>query len=301
MEQYPEYFAAVSYHAWWPSSSDPFYRNNIQENTARINYYGFGYTPGGFADGETCGYTYSQWIYRIMAHYDIDAPLDISLAGTIDQASGEGSLHIRIAATDEISWNGLKLRIALVEDSLYFQAPNGTLWHNQTMRDLIPNATGIALEIAEGETVEMDQEFWIPDAYDTHFCRFVVWVQADQSAREVLQTARINADDLIPAVGIDEQVSVPESFGLGQNYPNPFNASTSISYRLMKAGQVDLAIYDLAGRKVATLVSSQQEAGAHQVIWLGLDDRGESVSSGVYFYKLTAGERSVTNRMTLLK
>ena len=168
------------------------------------------------------------------------------------------------------------------------------------MRDMIPNATGQVLNISMGETVEMNQEFTIPDAFDVHFCRLIVWVQADQSNSEVLQAARINVEALGP-LGIEDQVQLPETFGLAQNYPNPFNASTSIAYRLDKPSQVDLAVYDLAGRKVATLVSSNQQAGAHQVIWHGLDDRGESVSSGVYFYRLSAEGRTVSNRMTLLK
>jgi hypothetical protein len=295
----------VAYHAWWPSSNDPFYRANISENTARINYYppdpdGYRYTPYGFADGVTRGYSYAQWIYWIMARYEVDSPLEITLEGTYDAENRDGNLHISITATDEINLNGLRVRIALTEDSLYFQAPNGTPWHNYVMRDMIPNPTGAALNISRGEIVEMNQEFSISEDFDSHFCKLIVWVQADQSDYEVLQAARIDIEALSP-LGIEDQVQLPDDFGLGQNYPNPFNASTSIAYRLDKPSQVDLAVYDLAGRKVATLVSSNQQAGAHQVIWHGLDDRGESVSSGVYFYKLTADGRSVSNRMTLLK
>ena len=79
-------------------------------------------------------------------------------------------------------------------------------------------------------------------------------------------------------------------------YPNPFNASTTISYQLQTAGQVTLEVYNLLGQRVATLVNEKQEAGDRFVIW-----DASQVSSGLYFYKLTAGEKTSTKMMALIK
>jgi hypothetical protein len=89
---------------------------------------------------------------------------------------------------------------------------------------------------------------------------------------------------------------VPSEFALLTNYPNPFNASTVISYQLPTTSHVKLEIYNISGRKVATVVDGQQEAGYRSVTWDASD-----VSSGVYFYKLTAGDFTEVKRMTLLR
>ena len=84
---------------------------------------------------------------------------------------------------------------------------------------------------------------------------------------------------------------------LCQNYPNPLNPSTSIVFTLPSKQAVDLAVYDLTGRRVCTLVSGPQDAGVHTVEWDGHDQSGNDVSSGVYFYKLRAGDDTVTRKL----
>jgi C1A family cysteine protease len=97
-------------------------------------------------------------------------------------------------------------------------------------------------------------------------------------------------------------INVTRSFGLQQNVPNPFNPATTIRYQLPGPAEVDLRIYDVSGRVVRKLVDSRMEAaGAHSAIWDGLDEDGNSVASGVFFYVLTAGELTDSRRMILLK
>lgn len=99
---------------------------------------------------------------------------------------------------------------------------------------------------------------------------------------------------------------LPAAFALEQNYPNPFNPETAIRYSLPEAGNVALAVFDVNGRRVATLESGMKPAGAHAVRWNGLDDAGKRVTSGIYFYRLTAtaangGVQTMTKKMTILK
>nr|MBP7564045.1 T9SS type A sorting domain-containing protein [Candidatus Cloacimonadota bacterium] len=88
---------------------------------------------------------------------------------------------------------------------------------------------------------------------------------------------------------------------LSQNYPNPFNPSTKICYTLKNAGQTELSIYNIKGQKVATLVNTEMRAGNHEVIWNGTDEHGKNVSSGVYFYRLSAEGKHITKKMILMK
>jgi 5'-nucleotidase len=94
---------------------------------------------------------------------------------------------------------------------------------------------------------------------------------------------------------------VPEDFQLLQNYPNPFNPQTEIAYYLPEASYVKLTIYNIRGQKVKVLVDEYQNAGARKVTWDGRDKNGEGVASGIYLYRLQAGEVVQTKKMSLLK
>jgi hypothetical protein len=89
---------------------------------------------------------------------------------------------------------------------------------------------------------------------------------------------------------------------LDQNIPNPFNPTTTIKYEVREAGLVSLKIYNVAGQLVKTLVDGQKVAGqVYSATWNGLNDAGQPVSSGVYFYKLVAKNFTQTKKMVLLK
>lgn len=94
---------------------------------------------------------------------------------------------------------------------------------------------------------------------------------------------------------------LPGRFALGQNYPNPFNPSTEISYELPTRAHVNISIYNLLGQRVKVLVDEVRSAGYHTVTWNGKNQFGESVSSGVYLYKMDSGQALETKKMLLLK
>jgi len=95
---------------------------------------------------------------------------------------------------------------------------------------------------------------------------------------------------------IDDETISPNAFSLSQNYPNPFNARTTIEYNLPKDSYVTLDIYDILGRKIETLVSENQSFGSHSIVW-----DADQVATGLYFYRIQAGEMSEIKQMTLLK
>jgi photosystem II stability/assembly factor-like uncharacterized protein len=98
------------------------------------------------------------------------------------------------------------------------------------------------------------------------------------------------------ANGVKATSSNPNTFALSQNYPNPFNPTTMIEYQLKDKSFVTLTIFDVLGRRVATLVDGEQNGGSHSVPW-----DASSVASGVYFYRLKAGDFVETKKMLLMK
>lgn len=103
-----------------------------------------------------------------------------------------------------------------------------------------------------------------------------------------------------------DQNFIPESFSLMQNYPNPFNPTTNIEFSLPVAADVELAIYNVLGQQVKTLINAERSAGNHSVIWNADDSRGVKLSSGIYFYMLKASgidgkEFQEIRKMVLLK
>ncbi len=95
--------------------------------------------------------------------------------------------------------------------------------------------------------------------------------------------------------------TTPTEFALLQNFPNPFNPETTIKYNLAEGSDVHLRIYNIVGQVVRTLVGERQSAGRYQVQWNGTDDRGMPVSSGIYFYQVSAGKFQDVKRLMLLK
>ena len=88
---------------------------------------------------------------------------------------------------------------------------------------------------------------------------------------------------------------------LYQNHPNPFNPRTAIKFSLAADGPAKLIIYDVNGRRIRTLVDQGLKAGAHEVVWDGTDDAGHTVTSGVYWSQLQAGDYSSNKKMVVLK
>ena len=107
--------------------------------------------------------------------------------------------------------------------------------------------------------------------------------------------------EFVTAVVESHDTTTPSTFTLSQNYPNPFNPETTIRFDLPQSHEIELAIYNLAAQRVATLVQGYREAGSYSVRWDGVTDAGLELASGVYFYRLTAGERVETRKLFLLR
>ena len=99
----------------------------------------------------------------------------------------------------------------------------------------------------------------------------------------------------------DKDIGIPGSFKLEQNYPNPFNPVTQIAYTIPENSDVSLSIFDLNGKQIREWNQENQAAGSYSLEWNGTNNSGNKVSTGLYLYKLTAGNYSDTKKMIIIK
>jgi hypothetical protein len=111
----------------------------------------------------------------------------------------------------------------------------------------------------------------------------------------------IPADQVASAVEEDHSAALPASLSLEQNYPNPFNALTLIRFALPAAGEVRLELRGLSGQKIVSLIHGYRSPGSYEAVWDGRDATGREVASGVYLYRLQAGDQERVRKLLLLR
>jgi hypothetical protein len=274
---------------------------NVSENTARINYYqpSSRYVPRSFVDGILdAGFNYPMWGNFIRGRSIVDARIKIDLEGSY--AAPNGMVRVLVEATDFLSYSDLRVFVVITESGIFYNAPNGTNIHDQTMRDMIPGSSGDPVSLmSPGDTLLREYNFIVDAAWDEGNCDVVVFVQ-DYATKEILQAASQN----ILLLGVEER-GAPRSeivrMGLSTGFPNPFKDRTQIQYSIPSSGHVELRVYDSAGNLVRTLLSGDESAGIHTEYWDGRDDSGRELASGVYFSRLSFKQETRVSRVSLLK
>ncbi len=136
------------------------------------------------------------------------------------------------------------------------------------------------------------------DIYTTYVFGFHPWYMTYEDSRALVE---FMMGDTPTGTDNDDPTVLPTEFAVGQNYPNPFNAATTISFALPRSADVRLDIFNILGQKVRTLADQPMEPGMHRIEWDSKDERGYPVASGIYLYRLRAGEYSTTRKMVLIK
>ena len=111
----------------------------------------------------------------------------------------------------------------------------------------------------------------------------------------------LGGEALISDVETGDQRGLPAQYELLQNYPNPFNPATTIEFALPRRGEVEIAILNLLGRRVRSLLSGQKDPGYYSITWDGLDDHGSRAASGIYIYLLRTDGFTASRKLLLLK
>lgn len=159
--------------------------------------------------------------------------------------------------------------------------------------------TGTVEDVPSGEYKSV---YAVLDASEAIICdrdtiTMICWDAATETCYDTSETA-VHVTEYTDAPDSD---NTPAAFNLVQNHPNPFNPATEIRYALAEDCYVKLEVYDVRGRKVAILVDRYQEAGYRMAVWDGRDDSGTEMASGVYFYRIVAGDFIDSKKMILLR
>ncbi|SVB89012.1 uncharacterized protein METZ01_LOCUS241866, partial [marine metagenome] len=252
------------------------------------NYHGTLIVPVTVSDGDTVSAPFNLNIVVVPVN---DTPLPFNLL------TPESGTEIMVTLMDimnnttlEVSWSSSF--DADEEDQLIYSIKLGAFGEDTVVVNTPDTSVNITYEllVATLDSLGMNQgdliwTVFVSDGIDT--------VDADNQF-----SIHVNAVDVL---GIDESL-IPEVYALHQNYPNPFNPTTKIKYDLPENTHVTLVIYDIMGRQVQTLFSNHyQEAGYRHVVWNGQDRFGKPLASGMYFYRIQAGDFIRVRKMVLLK
>jgi hypothetical protein len=285
----------IFYHMVYPYNDDPLYWASMEDSDARDIYYNaVNATPLGWIDGES-GFAHSGWSEILDEQVNVSSPLKIILSGTRTQDSF--NITSELTRTGDIPDNDLVIHFVVVED-LYFDGRNSVSDHKHVMRKMLPDANGQPFNINLNETITLPITINLDQQWDVDSLNVVVFVQSTDS-KTVYQSATISYDELGVTDVINESI-VPSAFKLEQNYPNPFNPSTIISYQLPVNSNVELKVFDLLGKEVATLVDEYKPAGEYEVEF-NASSGIRNLVSGIYFYQLKVGSFIQTQKMILLK
>jgi hypothetical protein len=167
--------------------------------------------------------------------------------------------------------------------------PDGTF---NAIRESIRNVTKVYLSGTLSNTSTSYSLNWVTESGN----QFSVQLDTIISGSVLVHSIVFTYISTTPATLVKASSPLPNSFTLNQNYPNPFNPSTQIQFSVPQAGFVTLKVYDMLGREVATLVNGDLAPSSYSITW-----NAANVSSGVYLYKLDAGNYSVTKKMILMK
>ncbi len=301
-------------HVWWPTNNDSFYlkrQADTMENRARVSYYGVSAVPDCRIGGQLSAdlYTYRS---KITSQRQVKKPLNISLSGWYDGAGDSGVVRADLYGTGRIPSTGkaaLTLRYAIVEDSCWYTGTNGDPRHDQVLRDMIPNNSGVSISIDKGITVTDSQGFRIlttgfnlPWIWTEKNCYLVAYVQND-ATKEVLQSATCKLSSLMP-LGLstgDAPGGAVLKPSLLPCRPNPCRDQARIDFTLPRQGYVSLNVYDIQGRLVRTLAAGARSSGKYQAVWDLKDASGAGVASGVYFYRLSSDGYQETRKLSVIR
>ncbi|MCW8961921.1 MAG: T9SS type A sorting domain-containing protein [Ignavibacteriaceae bacterium] len=281
----------IYYHMIYPYNDDQLYWESKEGSDARDNYYSPVHaTPQGWFDGTLQGGT-SCWAASLDNLVSTQSPLKIILSGTRNPT--QFNINAQLTRTGDIPDNDLVIHFIIAED-LYYAGRNGISNHRHVMRKMFPTPDGLSFTIDLNETKDIPQTIDIDPLWDADSLNVAVFVQSTGSMT-VYQSETISYNEL-NVTGLKNSKIIPDEFVLEQNYPNPFNPSTIIKYQIPKQEFVSLKVFDALGNEVATLVNDEQQAGSHNVNF-----NSAGLASGIYFYKIQAGNFIATKKMVLMK
>lgn len=276
-------------------------------SNGRNAYYGISGYPTGVFDGllQSVGGNNSTSIFpTYLPLYEqratVKTPISLALYGT-----GEGlnySINAKINKLANLAYENLVLHLAVTQSDIQYS------WQGQTEFNFVNrlmapdlNGTPVNLKDAPLGIMTVPLNFSIGSDWDMGNLELVAFVQ-NLDTKEVMQAYKVALINLPEnPVANEDNVNPVQTTVLHNNFPNPFNPETTISYSVKTTTPVLVEIFNLKGQLVKTLVNESKAAGTHNVVWNGTDSNNHSLSSGIYYFKMSAGKYSSTKKMMLMK
>jgi hypothetical protein len=293
----------IEYHTSFPYAGDPFYLANIPEQQNRVFYYLVPSVPAVRIDGPhpPAGLNPTAYENLYQQRKAIPARARLELEGEYDLVSRTGTLTVR-AIADESMPGDWRLRVAITESDIHYQAPNGINVHHHVFRRFAPDTTGTLLSFPgpfpDTETAVLP--FAIDPGWAHENVDLVVMLQ-EQGSREIEQGGAIGVLDLVVAVDDNPAPAAPAGDRIIAVVPNPFNPRTRVPFELERAGRTVLTVHDPAGRLVRVLVDDALSAGGHAAEWDGRDAAGREVGAGIYLLRLEGPTAAASRKAVLLR
>lgn len=279
--------------------TDSFY---LEEAYQRIHlypppYFGSYIPPWLWYDGDKHG-GMDPLLYEgfITARMSLPAPVTITMWGDYTPADGGGTVYVQFRNDSSATISG-NIVLLITEDSLFYVAPNGMMWHNHVPRDYLPDYIGQYVSIAPGDSVTVSQGYSLGAVWNPAKCNLLAWIQdtvmqAD-STLEIRQGAMVKVTEL--GIEGDENI-IPAAQVIA--YPNPCMDDMQFFYELPIGTEYAIALYDVTGRSVRRLRGVAQ-GGQESLTWDGSDEHGRPVEAGVYFYKFTSKAVTTTGKLVV--
>lgn len=261
-------------------------------------------TPWLWVDGsKDAAYLTNTWSNYISQCLQVPTDIDLQIEGNYDGVNRILNFELQLSNNGAETISG-RLHAALTENDIQWAAPNGQQVHNHVPRIWWPDANGEPVSILPGDQLAVASSWNIHQNWNSDNLWVVAFLQDEvmqpDSTYEVFQGASIKMSDIITGIS-PETGEIAQNFQLLQNYPNPFNPATAIPYHLPKSAEVEIAIYNLRGQKIRTLIHETRPAGFHEVKWDGRDENGALVAGGVYLCRFGADSYIQARKMVLLK
>ena len=244
------------------------------------------------------------WGLTVTGGRNANATLKLERANDAGAESGVLKLHVSVAQTSDLKGYGFSLQF----DPAKYEFVNATELDGNLLKSgsgqetlfLSSNRTPGQVDIGAAK-IDGQGASGGGKLVELIFRTSGTPVPSDFQVSKGVLVGLDGAVDQLAHAEIGNLKPLPDRFHLNQNMPNPFNPSTVIGYQLSEAGLVRLAISNLLGQEVRVLVNERRDAGSFSATWDGTDALGRRVASGVYLYRIQAGEFSASRRMLLLK
>lgn len=303
MTQYPNTIA-LEYHGPANTSSDPMSFFNGNEILTLLGYTAYPRAAIGRREGNL---NRAYWAAAFANQVNLVPAINLTFTKTYNSTTRQLTINATATALRNID-TATNINFVVIENNIIYNQttnsscpPGGPNYvHKYVVRNMVNSALGESFSTGtwtQGTIKTKSCTTTLDNAWNAVNCDVVVFAYMNTTGGTLnSQCAVLQSQKSTIITGIEGSGEIVEGFNLSQNYPNPFNPTTNIKFAVPKDGQVSLKIYDMIGNEISIIWDNYLKAGAYN---LSFD--GSSLASGVYFYKLTAGEYTDTKKMSLVK